>query len=95
MVARFVRRSMTGVSKQIEQAGFKITPGGGTLRRRARVVLKLEQGKLAALLGLPRFQLLAAQFDKARPTEGAPVNNDSVGLGHGTSRGVCLGNFRQ
>jgi hypothetical protein len=39
----------------------------------AAIVLTLEQGKLAALLGAPRLKPPLAQFDDARPAEGALV----------------------
>jgi hypothetical protein len=61
----------------------------------AAIVLELEQGKLAALFGTPYFKLLAAQFDKTRPTVGASIDDDRVGLRHGASRGAGGGGVLQ
>jgi hypothetical protein len=76
-----------------EKRRLPVAPGGGTLRRRARVVPQLEQRELAELLGAPRFKLLAAQFDETRQTMGARVNDDRVRPRHGRSRCVGLGDL--
>jgi hypothetical protein len=83
---------MIGVGYQGEKSRLTVASRRRPLGLGAAIILQLEQGKLAAVLGAPYFKLLAAQFDKTRPTVGASIDDDRVGLRHGTSRGLggCL-----
>jgi hypothetical protein len=89
------RRSRIGVGQQGEQGRLKVASRRRALRLGAAIVFEFEQGKLSCLFGLPRRKLLAAQQAKLLPAKGVAIDDDGVGLGHGTSRGFRLGGFRQ
>ena len=72
-----------GVDDSTEEPRLAVTPVRGAIGLRPAIVLKLEELELPALLGLPCFKLLAAQFEESLPTEGMAVDDEGVGPGHG------------
>ena len=77
-----MRRLKLAARYQAGQDRLAVTPFGGTFRCGAAILLKFEQGELAALLRPPSLKLLASQFDKALPAIGVAVDQDGAGFCH-------------